>query len=195
VGGHNASQTGLAAQTAGTVFVYGWKISYTNTITDFGGSLRIPGTLTCSGLTIPTPAYIRTQLSTTSVAASTTQSFSFTSATNSIITLLASPSPTISIPAIGVYVISGKIGMTTAINTYSNVNIITSVNSGSTYTPIYSSQVPAIVAGSDISINAFVFATTVVNQYFQLQFVNGVVGVLNFNTLATQSFFNIYRIA
>ena len=85
--------------------------------------------------------------------------------------------------------------MTTAINTYSNVNIITSVNSGSTYTPIYSSQVPAIVAGSDISINAFVFATTVVNQYFQLQFVNGVVGVLNFNTLATQSFFNIYRIA
>ena len=30
VGGHNGSHTGLAAQTAGTVFAYGWKIIYNN---------------------------------------------------------------------------------------------------------------------------------------------------------------------
>ena len=88
MGGHAGAQTGVAAQTSGTVFVYGWKILFYNKILDVNGVIQMPaaisttsasltgalsaasasstGGLTCSSLTLnsvvfPTPSYILVQ--------------------------------------------------------------------------------------------------------------------------------------
>ena len=53
VGGVSNSQSGLSAQSVGTVFVYGWKILYNNSTTsDITGSLRMPGALSAGSATL-----------------------------------------------------------------------------------------------------------------------------------------------
>ena len=131
----------VAAQTVGTVFVYGWKILYNNSTTsDITGSLRMPGTLTCSKLMVnsinmPTPAYMRVQLSTATYPASITSDITWTSAMASTITMVSSPGALIRLPAIGVYLISGKLSVQTFLNSACALDIQTSTDFTTWSTP------------------------------------------------------------
>ena len=88
-------------------------------------SASLTGGLTCSSLTLnsvvmPTPSYIMVQNTMASVPASLTTDLTWTTVSNLGITC---SSTTIIIPTTGVYVLSGKVSMTTALTANCCFNI------------------------------------------------------------------------
>ena len=200
VGGVSNSQSGLAAQSVGTVFVYGWQILYNNSTTsDITGSLRMPGTLTCSSLmvnsiTMPTPAYMRVQLSTATYPASITSDITWTSATASTLVMVSSPGASIRLPAIGVYLIAGKISIQSQITSSCYLQIQTSTDFTS-WNYVEYNQVVTLPANGDFQIASYLLPTTVVNQLIKVTIYNTMTSAIIFNSGYSQSFVNVVRIA
>ena len=160
----------------------------------------MPGTLTCSSLmvnsiTMPTPAYMRTQLSTTTYPAGVTSDITWTSAMASTITMVSSPGALIRLPAIGVYLISGKLSVQTALNSACALDLQTSTDF-STWSTVLICQLASVPANSDFNISAFLLTTTVVNQQIKVIFVNTLASTVTFGSgPSLLSFVNIVRIA
>ena len=159
----------------------------------------MPGTLTCSSLmvnsiTMPTPAYMRTQLSTTTYPAGVTSDITWTSAMASTITMVSSPGALIRLPTIGVYLISGKLSVQTFLNSACALDIQTSTDFTTWSTPLIC-QLASVPANSDFNISAFLLTTTVVNQQIKLIFVNTLASTVTFGSGNSVSFLNVVRIA
>ena len=159
----------------------------------------MPGTLTCSSLmvnniTMPTPAYMRTQLSTSTYPLGITSDITWTSAMASTITMVSSPGALIRLPAIGVYLISGKLSVQTFLNSACALDIQTSTDFTTWSTPLIC-QLASVPANSDFNISNFLLNTTVVNQQIKLIFVNSLASTVTFNSGNSVSFLNVVRIA
>jgi hypothetical protein len=207
-GSHGNS--GQTQQTTGTVFVYGWQVFQlgntstleTNLVVD--GSLRctsevVTGNLSCASLTVnsiamPTPAYMRAQLSTATYPGGVTSDITWTSVMASTITMVSSPGAPIRLPAIGVYLISGKLSVQTALNSACALDLQTSTDSTTWSTPSIC-QLASVPANSDFNISAFLLTTTVVNQQIKVIFVNTLASNVTFGSGNSVSFVNIIRIA
>ena len=158
----------------------------------------MPGTLTCSSLMVnnvnmPTPAFIRTQLYTTSIPASGNTNLSWNTVLNSGITLAAAPSTFFTIPAIGTYVVSGQLGYVTAnsiVGYFSWQQLISS-----TWTAIAFQQLQPAPANSCYVLPNFIFQTTVANSQCSVMIYNSLTSTVSLQTAATTSFINIFRIA
>ena len=156
----------------------------------------MPGTLTCSSLTVnsivmPTPSYTRLQNNTFSVTLSSSTPITWNSLLNSGMSL--SDSTTITIPTIGVYWFGGKGSITTSLTSACSFNLQTKVST--TWVTIQQCQLTSLGSGCDFNIASFIYATTVANQQFQVVFINGVSSTIYMVNTAIASFFNVTRIA
>ena len=159
----------------------------------------MPGTLTCSNLIVnsiamPTPAYMRTQLSTATYPGGITSDITWTSAMASINAMVSSPGASIRLPAIGVYLISGKLSVHTFLNSACALDIQTSTDFTTWSTPLIC-QLASVPANSDFNISAFLLTTTVVDKQIKVIFVNTLTSTVTFGSGNSLSFLNIVRIA
>jgi hypothetical protein len=223
IGAH--SQTGVTQQTAGTVFVYGWKIvilgsnstflsnlavngivtgNAVNALNNVGcASLSCTGGISCKSLTVNSvalpiaPAYMRASINSTSgvFSALSQTNITWVAAANSGITLVTSPGTEISCPAIGTYLFAGKLNVSSAITASCTVVLNTSTNGGSTYSNLQQNQYSSLPVGGEFILATFIVATTVVNQRFQLYFSNGHSSSFTVNTTPFVTHLCITRIA
>ena len=159
----------------------------------------MPGTLTCSSLmvnsiTMPTPAYMRVQLSTATYPASITSDITWTSATASTLVMVSSPGASIRLPAIGVYLIAGKISIQSQITSSCYLQIQTSTDFTS-WNYVEYNQVVTLPANGDFQIASYLLPTTVVNQLIKVTIYNTMTSAIIFNSGYSQSFVNVVRVA
>jgi hypothetical protein len=198
IGSHG--QTGQTQQVAGTVLVYGWQIFLVGaTSTTLETNLIVDGSLKCASLMVnninmPTPAYMRVQLSTATYPASITSDITWTSATASTLVMVSSPGASIRLPAIGVYLIAGKISIQSQITSSCYLQIQTSTDFTS-WNYVEYNQVVSLAANGDFQIASYLLPTTVVNQLIKVTIYNTMTSAIIFNSGYSQSFLNVVRIA
>ena len=146
--------------------------------------------MTLNSVAMFPPSYIIVQNSLTSVSASATTDLTWTNVSNLGLTV---SSTSITIPIVGVYVLSGKVSTTTALT--STCSLIIKAYYGITWTPIAQYQLSSLGAGCDFNMVPFTLAVGLPNQYIKITFVNGMTSAVSLSTAATLSFVNITRIA
>ena len=130
-------------------------------------SASLTGGLTCSSLTLnsvvmPTTSYIMVQNTLASVLASSTTDITWTTVSNMGITFSGS---TITIPTVGVYVLSGKVSMNTALIANCSFNV--KAYYGITWTTIAQYQLRSLGAGGDFNMVNFTLGVALPNQYIK----------------------------
>ena len=200
VGGHSAS--GIPAQSAGTVFTYGWQIFVKGRNSTLQSNLTVDGTATASDVLFGSVGYslnscfgfARLSLATLTMIASgtpTTLTWNIVNATNISV---SGPGPntgtTIVLPTAGTYVFSGKILNNTGVNGC-NIALNMSNNGGSTWNPM--TQTNSTSLGGDIAIYGMVNAGA--NAQVQLVFSQSSGSSVNLSTQTIQSFCNVHKVA
>ena len=147
-----------------------------------------------NSITMPTPAYMRVQLSTATYPASITSDITWTSATASTLVMVSSPGASIRLPAIGVYLIAGKISIQSQITSSCYLQIQTSTDFTS-WNYVEYNQVVTLPANGDFQIASYLLPTTVVNQLIKVTIYNTMTSAIIFNSGYSQSFVNVVRIA
>jgi hypothetical protein len=130
----------------------------------------------------------------TSVPSSATVYLTWTTALNSVITV-ASGAYNVQCPTIGTYLISGKIGLSSALTALSTVALQTSTDGGSSWATQTQYTFGTLASGSDFVFGGTIVTTSVVNQLFHISYVNGMASVMNLNTGAAISQLCFTRIA
>jgi hypothetical protein len=200
IGGHSAA--GIPAQSAGTVFTYGWKIFVKGRNSTLQSNLVVDGTATASDVLFGSVGYslnscfgfARLSLATLASIVSgtpTTLTWNIVNATNISV---SGPGPntgtTIVLPTAGTYVFSGKILNNTGVNGC-NIALNMSNNGGSTWNPM--TQTNSTSLGGDIAIYGMVNAGA--NAQVQLVFSQSSGSSVNLSTQTIQSFCNVHKVA
>ena len=136
------------------------------------------------------PSYIIVQNSLASVSASATTDLTWTTVSNLGITFSGTA---ITIPTVGVYVLSGKVSINTALTSTCSFKI--QAYYGISWTTIAYYQLSSLGTNSDFNMVPFTLAVGLPNQYIKITFINGMSSAVTLNTSATLSFFNVSRIA
>jgi hypothetical protein len=151
--------------------------------------------MTLNNIAMPTPAFLRANLVSTGIGASSNVSMSWSTGSSSIITVSTTLTYKITVPDVGSYLFGGKINVATAITSIKVVALQTSTNDGGSYSTVMEWKEGSTPVGGDFVLAPYIHTTTVANQAYQVKFNNDSGAFLTFNNSTILSFLTICRIA
>jgi hypothetical protein len=158
------------------------------------GSISTPS-MTLNNIAMPTPAFLRANLVSTGIAASSNVSMSWSTGSSSIITVSTTLTYKITVPDVGSYLFGGKINVATAITSVKVIALQTSTNDGSSYNTVMEWKNGSNPVGGDFVLAPYINTTVAANQLFHVKFNNDSGATITFNNSAILSFITICRIA